>query len=383
MTTIVRTAPTLEAQFGALTDPRSDHALSHKLIDIVIIAILAVIAGANHWTDIETFGRAKEAWLRQFLELPNGIPSHDTFGRVFARLDAQEFQRCFINWVQAIHPVLAGQVVALDGKCLCGTEDRYLGKKAIYMVSAWATADHLVLGQRQVDEKSNEITAIPELLRCLELAGCIVSADALNCQKKTAAQIVDQGGDYVLALKDNHPHLYEDVRDVFTWAAQVDYEEMAHDQHTTIGKDHGRIETRTCTTISDPDCLAMLSGHAAWADLQTVIHVHSKRQIGDTVSEEDRYYLSSLAGDTPQLAARALDATRSHWGIENQLHWVLDVAFQEDASRARAGQAGQNFAVLRHIALNLLQQEPSRMSIRAKRLRAGWDNDFLLKILAF
>lgn len=376
-------APTLEAQFADLTDPRTDHTRRHKLIDIVIIAVLGAIAGADAWTDMETFGKAKEAWLRKYLELPNGIPSHDTFGRVFARLDPEEFQQCFINWVQALHTLTEGQVVALDGKCLRGSADSYLGKEAIYMVSAWATADHLVLGQRKVDAKSNEITAVPELLALLDIQGCIVSVDALNCQKKTATQIIQQGGDYLLALKDNHPHLHEDVRNLFVWAAGSDFAEMVHDQCQRTGSDHGRIETRNCTTLSDPECLAMLAQHSDWTHLRTVVHIHSKRQIGDQITEEDRYYLCSLPADTPQLAARVLDASRSHWGIENQLHWVLDVVFREDHSRARAGHAAQNFAVLRHFALNLLRKEKaSGLSIRAKRLRAGWDDRFLLKLLA-
>jgi len=375
-------APTLEAQFAELTDPRSDHTRRHKLIDIVIVAILAVICGADGWTDIEEFGHAREAWLRRFLELPEGIPSHDTFGRVFARLDSQEFQRCFMNWVKAVHSLTAGQVIAVDGKCLRGTQDGYLGKQAISMVSAWATADHLVLGQVKVDDKSNEISAVPELLAMLDLHGCIVSVDALNCQKRTATQIVDQGGDYLLALKDNHPHLYEDVRNLFAWARQGQFVAMVHDEHTEIGKGHGRVETRHCTTLSDPECLAMLADHAAWANLRTVVHLHNKRQIGDQSSAEDRYYLCSLSADTPDLAAQVLHATRSHWGIENQLHWVLDVAFREDYCRARTGNAAENLAVLRHFALNLLRKESSKRSIRAKRLRAGWDDRYLLKVLA-
>jgi predicted transposase YbfD/YdcC len=376
-------APTLEAQFAALTDPRTDHTLRHKLLDIVTIAILAVICGAEGRTDMEAFGKAKESWLRQFLELPNGIPSHDTFRLLFMRLNAQEFEQCFINWVQAVHTLTAGQVVAIDGKCLRGTQDSYLGKQAIYMVSAWATADHLVLGQRKVDAKSNEITAVPELLALLDIHGCIVSVDALNCQKQTAAQIIAQDGDYLLALKDNHPHMYEDVRNLFAWATKIDFADIVHDTCRTVGKDHGRIETRSCTTISDPACLKMLADSAEWAALHTVVHVHAKRQIGNTVTEEDRYYLSSLPGTTPHVATVALDASRSHWGIENQLHWVLDVTFKEDQCRARAENAGENFAVLRHFALNLLRREKSaRLSVRAKRLKAAWDDDYLRKILA-
>ncbi len=375
-------APTLEAQFAELTDPRSDHTRRHKLIDIVIVAILAVICGADGWTDIEEFGHAREAWLRRFLELPHGIPSHDTFGRVFARLDPQEFQRCFVNWVKAIHTLTAGQVIAVDGKCLRGTQDGYLGQQAISMVSAWATTDHLVLGQLKVDDKSNEITAVPELLAMLDIHGCIVSVDALNCQKKTATQIIDQGGDYLLALKDNHPHMYEDVRNLFAWAREGQFVAMVHAEHTETGKGHGRIETRCCTTLSDPECLAMLADHAAWTNLRTIVHLHSERRIGDQSSAEDRYYLCSLPADTPHLAIQVLHATRSHWGIENQLHWVLDVAFREDYSRVRAGNAAENLAVVRHFALNLLRNESSKRSVRAKRLRAAWDEHYLLKVLA-
>ena len=213
-------APPLEAQFAELTDPRSEHTRRHKLIDIVIIAILAVICGA-------------EGWLRRFLELPHGIPAHDTFGRVFARLDPQEFQGCFMNWVKAIHTLTAGQVIAVDGECLRGTQDGYLGQQAISMVSAWATADHLVLVQLKVEDKSNEITAVPELLAMLDIHGCIVSVDALNCQKKTAAQIIEQGGDYLLALKDNHPHMYEDVRNLFAWARAGHFVAMVHNGQRT------------------------------------------------------------------------------------------------------------------------------------------------------
>ena len=376
-------APTLEAQFADLTDPRSDHTQRHKFMDIIIIAILAVLAGADGWTDIEQFGKAKETWLRRYLELPHGIPSHDTFRRVFILLDPQEFQQCFMNWVQAIHSLTQGQVIAFDGKCLRGTQDAHAGKEAIYMVSAWAAQDHMVLGQRKVAEKSNEITAVPELLALLDIEGCLVSVDAMNCQKKTAQQIVKQGGEYLLALKDNQRHMREDVQNLFTWAAAGDFAEMVHDQHTTIGKGHGRIETRTCTTLSDPECLAMLGHLEAWENLRTVVHVHTKRQIGNASSEEDRYYLSSLPGDTPHLAARALDASRSHWGIENQLHWVLDVTFGEDRCRTRTGHAAENLAVLRHFALNLIRREKSSgLSVRAKRLKASWDDRYLLKLLS-
>jgi predicted transposase YbfD/YdcC len=374
---------TIVDHFIELEDPRVDRTKLHQLLDIITIAICAVICGADGWTGIEKFGKAKERWLRSFLALPNGIPSHDTFGRVFARLDPEAFQRCFMRWVQAIHEYTGGQVVAIDGKCLRRSHDQRLGKEAIHMVSAWATQDHLVLGQRKVATKSNEITAIPELLKWLELTGCIVTIDAMGCQKTIAEQIRSQQGDYVLALKDNHPHLYEDVHNLFCWADNLGFAEIAHDTDHQVNKDHGRIEIRECWTISDPEYIAMVDDEGEWEDLSTVIRVRAERRIGSDSSQETRYYLSSLPPDTPNLAQRALAAVRKHWGIENGLHWVLDIGFREDDSRIRQGYAAENMAVLRHIALNLLKQETSeRIGIKNKRKLAGWDNNYLMKVLS-
>jgi len=351
-------------------------------LDIITIAICAIVCGADGWTGVEKFGNAKLAWFKSFLNLPNGIPSHDTFGRVFARLDPEVFQRCFLNWMQAVYKVTSGEVVAVDGKCLRRSYDTWSSKAAIHMVSAWTSANHLVLGQRKVDSKSNEITAIPALLKLLEITGCIVTIDAMGCQKAIAEQIVNQLADYVLALKENQEHLYEDVVSLFEWADNIAFEKLEHDTCCETGKGHGRIETRECWAISDPKALDMLADLADWPQLHAVVRVKATRRIGMQRSSETRYYISSLSRATKHLARTALHAVRSHWDIENGLHWVLDVGFREDDSRIRKGYAAENMAVLRHIALNLLKQETSqRLGIRNKRLLAGWDDNYRQKVL--
>jgi len=369
----------IEAHFGALKDPRIDRSKRHKLLDIIAIAICAVVCGADGWVAVETFGKAQQDWFEQFLELPNGIPSHDTFGRVFRLLDPEQFQSCFRRWISAVSECTRGQVIAFDGKVLRRSHDQYLGKKAISMVSAWATANQLVLGQRKVDDKSNEITAIPELLRGLAISGCIITIDAMGCQKEIAAEIVGQGADYVLALKENQGHLHEDVKLLFDDLEESKYTAYKYDAVQTVNKGHGRIETRQCWTISDPDILCHLRGVPDWEKLQAVVRVRAERRIGAEKTMDDRYYISSLTGS----ARKVLRATRSHWGIENSLHWVLDIAFREDESHIRKDYSAQNFAILRHIALNLLKQEKTaKVGIQTKRLRAGWDEAYRLKVLS-
>lgn len=368
----------LTEHFALLEDPRAEHLTDHKLIDIIMIAICAVICSAETWTDIELFGNERFDWLRQFLELENGIPSHDTFGRVFAGIDAEQFQVCFASWVQAVFHATKGQVIAVDGKQARRSHDRTNGKHAIHVISAWATANHLVLGQRKVDEKSNEITAIPELLRLLDVSGCIVTIDAMGCQTEIAEQIIDQEADYVLTVKENQGHLYEDIDLFFQLAHQNDFQKINYTFDRTVNKGHGRIETRQCWAISGEDSLQFLRDHEQWKGLRTIAKVNSQRQVESKITIETRYYISSLPND----AKKILQAARSHWGVENSLHWVLDVAMGEDDSRIRKDNAPENMAALRRIALNLLKQEKTlKRGIQGKRLKAALSPDYLLKVL--
>jgi predicted transposase YbfD/YdcC len=366
--------------FSALTDPRVERTKEHKLIDIVVVAICAILAGADGWVAVETFGHAKATWLRTFLELPSGIPSHDTFGRVFGQLDPAEFQDAFFNWVQAVRETLKGQIIALDGKSLRRSHDKGLGKGAIHMVSAWATAQRLVLGQRKIDEKSNEISALPELLKVLALEGCIVTIDALGCQTEIAETIVQQGADYVLAVKENQGKLHEDVQDLFAGADEVNFCDVPHDYAREVTKDHGRLEIRECWVFAAAEYLDYVRRAEAWKNLHSVVRICTEvRHEHSMVSRETRYFISSLAGS----AQRMIKVVRGHWGIENGLHWVLDVTFREDDCRVRKDHAPENFAVLRHIALNVLNRARNgKDSIKTMRLRAGWDETYLAGLLA-
>ena len=368
----------LRDQFAALEDPRVERTRRHELLDIITIALCAVICGAESWVEVETFGRAKEAWLRTFLALPGGIPSHDTFGRVFAALDPAQFERCFLAWVAAGPGAQSGEVIAVDGKCLRRSGDAAAGRGPLHLVSAWATAQGVALGQVAVAAKSNEITALPALLQALALEGCIVTADAMGCQTEVARMVVERGADYVLAVKGNQPWLAEDVAELFTEAQALAFADLEHTTARTVDKDHGRLEIRQVWATDDPEALAYVDPQRRWAGLRSVVRVDAERRLRERVSQETRHYISSLPGDAAALGA----AIRRHWGIENGLHWVLDVAFGEDQCRVRVGHAAHNFALLRRFALNLLRHESSaRIGIKAKRLKAGWSTDYLAHVL--
>jgi predicted transposase YbfD/YdcC len=363
--------------FEGLEDPRTPYLIEHRLVDMVALTICAVVCGAETWVDIEAYGQSKVDWLSTFLALPHGIPSHDTISRLFAQLDPDQLQDGFLSWIRSVVQLTAGAVVAVDGKTLRHSYDRGQGKGAIHMVSAWAAENRLVLGQVKVDEKSNEITAIPDLLKVLALNGCIVTLDAMGTQKTIARQIVDQGADYILSLKGNQEGLYQDVQQVFAWARQQNFKGIPHEAYQTIDKGHGRLEIRRHWLL---DSVEYLVDADQWAGLKRVGLIESERRLpGQPPAITQRYYLVSLDGGVERFA----QATRSHWGIENSLHWCLDVAFHEDDSRIRSGYAPQNMAVIRHIALNLLSQESSaKVGKKAKRLKAGWDNTYLIKVLA-
>lgn len=368
----------ISACFGDLHDPRVAGRCDYPLIEIITIAICAVIAGAESWTEVETFGKSKETWLKQFLPLENGIPSHDTFGDVFRMLNAEAFQRSFVRWIEQVFHVTHGQVIAIDGKTARRSHDKTIGKDAIHMVSAWASANGISLGQRKVNDKSNEITAIPELLDLLNVTGCIVTIDAMGCQKKIAQKIRDEKADYVLCLKENQANFLNDVQNWFAHADQVAFQGMQHDYAETVNKGHGRIEVRRCWTVTDPVAFDYIRHYEGWTDLQTIARVQRQRHLNDTLQQETTYYISSL----PSNAALILSAIRSHWSIENSLHWVLDVVFREDAGRIRKENSPQNMALLRKIALNILKQDSSKGSLKQKRYRAALDDTFLLHLLA-
>ncbi len=368
-TTSLRTA------FAQLADPRRPgRTLTFPLTEIITIAFCAVIGGANSWVAVETFGQAKQAWFQRFLHLENGIPSHDTFGRVFALLNPLAFQNCFREWIAGVCERLGIRHVAIDGKRLAGSQDTGLGVKAIHLVSAWATEVRLTLGQVAVDEKSNEITAIPKLLEMLEIAGALVTIDAMGCQKEIAAQIRERQADYVLAVKENQPHLHEDLERLFREALEQETLEANWDYHQSVAKSHGRDEVRLCWVLHDRDGIR---DRELWKDLSSVIVVVTERGVGDSSHSEVRYYISSREGSAAEFA----QAIRRHWGIENECHWVLDVVFREDGSRIHKDQEAENVGWLRRMVLSLLKQVKGKRSVAATRMAAGWNEEFLEQIL--
>jgi predicted transposase YbfD/YdcC len=368
----------LESYFGDMPDPRVEGRCEHKLLDIIVIAICGVLSGSEGWEDIEEFGHSKQDWLKQFLELPNGIPSHDTFRRVFSLQDATVFQEHFMRWVEGVFSVTRGQVVAIDGKTARGSQDTANGKSALHLVSAWASENGVLLGQRKVAEKSNEITAIPALLEQLYLAGCIVTIDAMGCQTDIASTIMDQQADYVLALKANQGQLHADVQEWFAWAKQSNFADMQYSTAQTVNKGHGRIEIRRCYALSDPRAFEVIRHHDGWAGLQSIVMVERERHDDGHIQHETAYFISSLPADAKLL----LQAVRAHWSIENTFHWTLDVTFREDDARLRTGDSAENFAVLRHIAFNLLKRHPAKLSLKRKRYKAALDDRFLLDLIS-
>jgi len=366
---------TLMEVFSGLKDVRDERKCRHKLMDIVIIAIAAVICGADDLTGIEAFGKAKIEWFKRFLELENGIPSHDTFGRVLSLLSPKAFQACFRDWVESVRTAYEEEIIAVDGKTLRRSHDRKAGLGPLHVVSAWAVQNRIVLGQTATDAKSNEITAIPELLEVLMLKGCIVTIDAMGCQKKIAQQIIDQGGDYVLALKGNQGLLAEEVEEAFIDADANDYQGLDTDFHETHERGHGRVETCRYWTLGDTESMSQA---ALWAGLNMIGMVESTRECDGKTTREYRFYIGSIGTDAKQFAR----AVRAHWGVENSLHWSLDIAFREDESRLRERNAAENFAVLRHIALGLLKNDTrTKLGIKNKRLKAGWDDRYLGNLL--
>lgn len=369
------TTPCIIEHFRPITEPRILLKTRHKLIDIIAITLCGVIAGADDWTEIADFGKAKEEWFRKFLELPSGIPSHDTFGRVFARIRPEEFEQCFINWVRSTFENIAPQVIAIDGKTSRHSYDKASSKAAIHMVSAWATDNRLVLGQIQTNAKSNEITVIPELLKVLELNGNIVTIDAMGCQRAIVDQIVEGGGDYVISLKGNQGTLHKEVASFFQEAKADNVKDISFDTFKTTDGDHGRVEVRRFTTTSE---IEWFEDKSRWTKLTSFGMVETERHIGDKVTYETRYYISSLASDAKTFGY----AARGHWGIENGLHWILDVAFKEDDSRIRNGHAPTNLSIIRHFALNLIKHDKTKQrGVKAKRKRAGWDDQYLSQLL--
>ncbi len=367
-------APTLLAPFASLKDPRIKRTRHYDLLDIIFIAVCAVVSGANDSVAIAKFGRTKRAWLEKYLVLPHGTPSHDTISRVFRALDARSFVECFVKWVEALQVSTVGKVVAIDGKTARATLDKAKGANPLHVVSAWVTENRLILGQEVVDDKENEIVAIPKLLRLLELTGAIVTIDAMGCQKEIAATIRERGADYVLAVKDNQPHLHEDVLKAFE-AVDKGASTATVRTHTKRDKGHGRIETRRTQTMAVPESLR---NRDAWRDLTSIARCTRTYQENGVEKSEVRYFISSIK----PLAKKIAQAIRGHWGIENGLHWVLDMYFAEDRSRARLGNAAANLALLRRWVVSLLRRDQSvEGGIEKKRLEAGWSDDARAAIL--
>jgi predicted transposase YbfD/YdcC len=364
----------LESYLGELPDPREGQNVQHPLLSIVSIAICAVICGADNWVDVEMFGQAKQAWLETFLTLPHGIPSHDTFGRVFRRINPEAFETCFSEWTQAVCSLTAGEVIALDGKQLRRSKDGVLGREGIRLVSAWASENALMLTQVPVEVGHNEIPTLLKLVSLLDVSEAVITIDGIGCQTEIAAALTEQQADYVLAVKGNQEMLANDVQAAFEPSTR----DFAPHYAKTVNKGHGRLEIRECWATDAPDVLRFIQDYKAWAGLRSLVKITSERRLPNKTEYDTRYFISSLPPDP----TRHLQVVRAHWQIENAFHWVLDIAFREDESRVRKDHAPRNLALLRRLALNLLKHETSlKIGVKAKRLRAGWDAPYLLKVL--
>ena len=367
----------LEEYFSKIKDKRQTNKISHKLIDIIIITICAVICGADGWEDIEIFGKSKFKWLRLFLKLENGIPSADTFARVFSFIKPKEFEKCFLSWINSAVGTINKDIVSIDGKTLRRSFDKRENKSALHMVHAWAASNGVLLGQQKTEAKSNEITAIPKLLEIISIKGCIVTIDAMGCQKKIAEKIYSQGGDYLLATKGNQKELKEAMEITFKQALEKGFANMVYDKHAAVDAGHGRVEKRECYVLPE---MYLCKLKIKWKGFKSLVLV--KRTIIDKATSQEKtdshYYLSSLEMN----AEKILDTVRQHWSVENNLHWCLDVGFREDECRSRIGESTENFALLRRIALMLLKKDKTlKGGIQTKRLKAGWDKKYLLRVL--
>ena len=377
----------LFAELESIPDPRVERTKLHPLINILVMTLTAVVAGADDWVSIAEFGEAKQAWFARYLDLSNGIPAHDTFGRIFRLLDPKQLQRCFLAWVQSVAHLTQGEIVAIDGKQLCGSQDECNGRGANHMVSAWACENRLVLGQVKVDDKSNELKAIPRLLELLDLHGCVVTVDAAGSFAEVATAVHAQGADWVLPLKENQPLLHQAVKAYFDGVADHTLPPTLQTPPPqfvrTFTAAHGRTETRSHWMTEDVGWLAATTGKPLWPGLRSIAMVRRQCQQGtNKPSDETTYYLTSLAGATQADVERFAAVVRSHWCVENQLHWVLDVAFNEDHNRSRCDHSAHNLALVHHLALNLLKQQTSRkIGIKNRRLRVGWDTDYLAKVI--
>lgn len=362
--------------FNDIKDIRIERGKKHKLIDIITIAICAVVCGADGWIDIEMYGVARKKWLEKFLELPNGIPSHDTFARVFSQINPEEFNKCFLSWVKGISSTAVGEIIAFDGKQSRNSGDKKNDRGVINTVSAWATSTRIVLGQQKVEGKSNEITALPELIKVLDLAGCIVTIDAMGCQREIVKKIVEKDADYVIAVKKNQPSLYEQIEQLFKQAIKTNGKDLNMSSFSSKEMNRGREEIRNYLMLTD--VAKQIDPLGKWEKLTSIGMVESIRVVNGKTSVETRYFINSLKNDAQKLA----QAIRGHWSVENSLHWVLDVAFKEDGSRIRKDNAPANFAVLRHIAVNIIGQNKSRkLSVRSKRFLATLDEEYSTELL--